>query len=130
MAGKRASIHKRSESSMHSIDSFTMDEKEAWRQLRKELEKSGISAAVLKEHRQFIVTWFQRAVEAGALVEESDAKEKRDAEENSDTAQEGTKEPLVPTTLERDDVTIPLTLDRALEREHADLNKHTRTNFI
>ena len=52
---------------VQSINSLSTEDKEAWRQLRKELEDVGISAVVLKQHQQFIVTWFESAVRTGAL---------------------------------------------------------------
>lgn len=55
--------------STHSIESLSVDDKDAWRQLRRELEDIGISAALLNQHREFIVNWFREAVAAHSLEE-------------------------------------------------------------
>ena len=88
MAEIRAGMHEGSVISSHSIQSVTTDDKEAWRQLQRELEDIGISAAVLKQHQQFIVKWFRDAVEAGALIEENDAEEGSDAEDERGAVEE------------------------------------------
>ena len=63
----------RRESSMVSaqtVDSLTKDEREVWRTIRKELEEIGITVTAFEANRDFILTWFVRAVEAGAFEEQ------------------------------------------------------------
>lgn len=48
--------------STQTIDSLSTDEREAWRQLRKELESVGITPALFTQHHSFIVTTLQKAI--------------------------------------------------------------------
>ena len=47
------------------VSSASLGEKEAWRQLRRELREAGIPKHVIKEKRTFIVSWFQEAMASG-----------------------------------------------------------------
>lgn len=127
MAEVRASMHEGSVISSHTIDSLTMDHKEAWRQLRRELEDIGISAEILKAHQQFIVTWFREAIEAGALVEASDARENSDAAKQNEW--KGTQDLVYASTSGRENVRAHSLLRSASERESADLKKYFQTRF-
>ena len=40
---------------------------DAWRELRRELERVGLSAKILTEQRNFIVKWFTNAIKSGRL---------------------------------------------------------------
>ena len=55
--------------STQTLDTIAQNDKETWESLRRELEDVGISAEVITEKRQFIVTWFQEAVAVGKLEE-------------------------------------------------------------
>ena len=57
--------------SNQTFDTAARIEKEAWEELRKELEDIGISPSVITEKRQFIIEWFQEAVAAGRLDEDA-----------------------------------------------------------
>jgi len=47
------------------VSSASLGEKEAWRQLRRELREAGIPKHVIKEKRALIVSWFQEAMASG-----------------------------------------------------------------
>lgn len=53
--------------SIHTLDSLSTDDRETWRQLRRNLQDIGISVQALKQHRRFIVSWLEEAVRVGAL---------------------------------------------------------------
>ncbi|KAL9085259.1 MAG: hypothetical protein Q9165_007693 [Trypethelium subeluteriae] len=53
----------------HTTGSLSADGKEAWRQLRKELESIGITPALFNEHHDIIIARLQQAIENGDLVE-------------------------------------------------------------
>jgi hypothetical protein len=59
--------------------SLSADEKEAWRQLRKELESVGITPALFNQHRELVIERLLKAIDDGNLVEDI-------GEELSDTA--------------------------------------------
>ena len=63
--------------SVQTVDTVARNDQETWNVLRRELEDVGISPAIISEKRQFIVAWFQEAVAAGKLEEDtpSDADE-------------------------------------------------------
>jgi hypothetical protein len=48
--------------STQTMDSLSLDEKEAWRQLRKELESIGITPALFTQHQELIINTLRRAV--------------------------------------------------------------------
>lgn len=51
--------------SIQSIESLTTEDKDAWKQMRRELEDFGISTSSFLQHRNFIVNWFREAVAVG-----------------------------------------------------------------
>ena len=59
-----------------------------WEELRRELEDVGISSAVIKENKQFIVTWFQEVVALGKL--EEDAPDSDDDSDDDDSRSNAT----------------------------------------
>jgi hypothetical protein len=64
----RAGLHEGSVVSTYSADS--LDTKEAWEHLRRELESVGISKAVITENQEFITGWFRDALMSGGLEED------------------------------------------------------------
>ena len=67
----RAGHRESSVISTTSLDSIVQNEQEAWETLRRELKDIGISPSIIKEQRQFIVSWFREAVAAGRLEEDA-----------------------------------------------------------
>jgi hypothetical protein len=65
----RAGLYEGSVVSTGSVDSI--DTKEAWEGLRRELETIGISKTVINENQDFITGWFREAFARGELEEES-----------------------------------------------------------
>ena len=57
--------------SVQTIDTIARNNQESWDVLRRELEDIGISPGVISEKRQFIIAWFQEAVAAGQLEEDT-----------------------------------------------------------
>jgi hypothetical protein len=55
--------------STQTADSLSIDQKEAWRAIRKELEDIGITIAAFEANRQFIFDWFAKAMESEAFEE-------------------------------------------------------------
>ncbi|KAF8247210.1 hypothetical protein K440DRAFT_644011 [Wilcoxina mikolae CBS 423.85] len=45
-----------------SSSSWAIDDQEIWRKLQRELKDIGIPTSVLREKKDFIFTWFQRAI--------------------------------------------------------------------
>ncbi|KAE8447621.1 hypothetical protein EG329_010592 [Mollisiaceae sp. DMI_Dod_QoI] len=70
--------------SVASIESLTLDDKQMWRAIRKELENIGISVAAFDANKGFILQWFQEAVETGAFEEQE-----RDNDSNSSSTENG-----------------------------------------
>ena len=56
--------------SFQTVDSLSADDRAVWRNIRKELERIGISLAVFDANRNFIFDWFIHAVETGAFEEQ------------------------------------------------------------
>ena len=54
-----------------SLDSASRNETETWADLRRELEDIGISSSIINDNKQFIVAWFQNAIDCGELKEET-----------------------------------------------------------
>ena len=71
IAEVRAGKREGSVVSTKTFDSSTQNDRETWEALHRELEDIGISPAVITEKRQFILAWFQEAVAAGRLEEDS-----------------------------------------------------------
>ncbi|MCJ1263552.1 hypothetical protein MMC22_003422 [Lobaria immixta] len=57
--------------STQTVDSLSMDERQAWRAIRKELEEIGISIAAFDANKDFIVNWLKTAIVTGAFEEET-----------------------------------------------------------
>ncbi|MCJ1263054.1 hypothetical protein MMC22_002924 [Lobaria immixta] len=57
--------------STQTVDSLSMDERQAWRAIRKELEEIGISIAAFDANKDFIVNWLKTAIVTGAFEEEA-----------------------------------------------------------
>jgi ankyrin repeat protein len=72
--------HEPSVLTMQSIESLSLDEKQMWRSIRKELENIGISVAAFDANKNFILDWFKTAINTGAFEEET-------LEENSSSIQ-------------------------------------------
>jgi hypothetical protein len=60
-------LHEGSTISVQTVESIGT--REAWLQLRRELENVGISAAVIVENKEFITAYFQEAVQKGLLTD-------------------------------------------------------------
>ena len=71
IAEVRAGKREGSVISTKMFNSSTQNDRETWEALHRELEDIGISPAVITEKRQFIIAWFQEAVAAGRLEEDS-----------------------------------------------------------
>ncbi len=57
--------------SFEIIDSVAGDDRETWEALRRELKEVGVSPGIIAERKEFIIAWFQDAVAAGKLDEDS-----------------------------------------------------------
>jgi hypothetical protein len=57
--------------STQTADTLSMDEKEVWRTIRKELEDIGITVTAFDANKHFIFDWFAKALESGAFEEQS-----------------------------------------------------------
>ena len=64
--------------SAQTFDTAAQNGRETWEALRRELEDIGISPSVITEKRQYIVTWFQKAVAMDKL-EEADSSDDNDS---------------------------------------------------
>ena len=53
------------------MESVEDGDEHAWLQMRRELEDVGITAAMIEEHREFIVNWIEQALTAGKFEETS-----------------------------------------------------------
>lgn len=62
--------HEGSIVSSQTVDSLSTDERQTWRDIRKELEEIGISVAAFDANLDFIVNWFKTAISTGALEEQ------------------------------------------------------------
>jgi hypothetical protein len=67
--------------STKTMDSLGIEDKEAWTQLRRELEDVGLSIAIITEHKEFIIGWFREAM---AKVASEDAVASMSGEEEID----------------------------------------------
>ena len=61
--------HEGSVISTQTVESLSMDEKQAWRNIRKELTDIGISVAAFDANKTFIINWFQTAMNTGVFEE-------------------------------------------------------------
>jgi hypothetical protein len=57
--------------SNHTVDSLSMDERQTWRAIRKELEDIGITVTAFEANKDFVFEWFTKAVASGAFEERS-----------------------------------------------------------
>jgi hypothetical protein len=55
--------------STQTADSLSLDDRETWRQLRRELQDVGVSTAAINEHQEHIVSWLKEAIADGSLDE-------------------------------------------------------------
>ena len=62
--------HEGSVLTVATVESLTLDDKQLWRTIRKELENIGISVAAFDNNKDFILSWFQTAIEEGAFDEQ------------------------------------------------------------
>jgi hypothetical protein len=53
-----------------TLDSLSLDEKETWRTIRKELEDIGITVAAFDANKDFIFEWISKAAASGAFNEQ------------------------------------------------------------
>jgi hypothetical protein len=56
--------------SHQTIESLSVDAKQVWRTIRKELEEIGITVAAFDANKDFIFAWFTDAVARGAFEEQ------------------------------------------------------------
>jgi hypothetical protein len=63
--------HEPSVITTQTMESMSIDEKQMWRTIRKELEEIGISVAGFDANKDFILNWFRDAVSTGAFEEQS-----------------------------------------------------------
>jgi hypothetical protein len=54
-----------------SVDSLSMDDREVWRTIRKDLEDIGLTVAAFEANKAFIFQWIRNAVASGAFERES-----------------------------------------------------------
>ncbi|KAH8648138.1 hypothetical protein BGZ60DRAFT_437694 [Tricladium varicosporioides] len=63
--------HEGSVISTQTVDSISVNEKEVWRAIRKELEDIGITTEAFDANKSFIMQWFQKALERGDFQEQN-----------------------------------------------------------
>jgi len=63
--------HEPSVLTMQTIESLSLDEKQMWRSIRKELEDIGMSVVAFDANKDFILDWFKTAINTGAFEEET-----------------------------------------------------------
>ena len=63
--------HESSVISYQTAESLNANDKETWREIRKELEGIGITPAALEANKDFIIRWFQDAIDNGAFEEQA-----------------------------------------------------------
>ena len=61
--------HESSVVSYQTAESLTLDDKQTWREIRKELEGIGMTVTGLDANKDFILQWFQDAIATGAFDE-------------------------------------------------------------
>ena len=62
--------HEDSIISSQTVDSLSMDERQAWRAIRKELEDIGISIEAFNANKDYIVNWLKTAISTGAFEDQ------------------------------------------------------------
>lgn len=62
--------HEGSIVSTQTVNSLSIDERQAWRAIRKELEDIGICVAAFDANKDFIMNWFKAAISTGAFEEQ------------------------------------------------------------
>ena len=75
--------HEGSIRSVATIETLSVDEKQTWRTIRKELEEIGISVTAFDANKGLIMEWFQNALVTGAFEERQD-----DSDESSHSSLE------------------------------------------
>ena len=63
--------HEASVITTQTIESLSMNEKQMWRTIRKELEDIGISVTAFDANKDFIMDWFKVAISNGAFEEQA-----------------------------------------------------------
>lgn len=61
-----------------SLDPASRSERETWINLQRELKDIGISALTINDNKQFIVAWFQEAINRGELEEDTNCDDMED----------------------------------------------------
>ncbi|CAL8584768.1 hypothetical protein XPA_010354 [Xanthoria parietina] len=77
--------------SVQTVDSLSMEDRAAWRAIRKDLESVGITAEAYDANRAFIRDWLNLALDTGALDEQAVP-----ADEKDETPRLGSSPPLEP----------------------------------
>lgn len=67
----REGKHEPSVVTTQTIESLSIDKKETWRTIRKELEEIGISVAAFDANKVFIMEWLKNAISIGAFEDQS-----------------------------------------------------------
>ena len=88
----------------HTTGSLSADQKEAWRQLRKELESVGITPTLFSKHHDRVIERLLRAIDDGDLVEDIE-KELSDTTRKSFDEHFTTADPMYKTMPEVDTMT-------------------------
>jgi hypothetical protein len=63
--------HEGSVVTTQTVESLSVDERQTWRIIRKELEDIGITVAAFDANRDFIINWFKTTMAAGAFEEQT-----------------------------------------------------------
>lgn len=63
--------HEGSVLTVATVESLSLDEKQTWRAIRKELEDIGISVGAFDANKGFIMNWFHEALETGKFEEQN-----------------------------------------------------------
>jgi hypothetical protein len=80
----RDGMHEGSIVTTQTGESLSIDEKQIWRTIRKELGDIGITVAAFDANREFIMDWFKAAIASGAFEEQTfeDTSSSRPCEDN------------------------------------------------
>ncbi|MCJ1463945.1 hypothetical protein MMC07_002555 [Pseudocyphellaria aurata] len=111
--------HEGSMVSTQTIESLSVDEKQAWRAIRKELEDIGISIEAFDANKDFILNWFKTAISTGAFEEQILEVETSSMSDNDDLSQsweDSRLDPLVRQHLEDPETGTDL-LSPAIKRQ-------------
>jgi len=69
--------HEGSIMTVATVESLSVDDKQTWRAIRKELEDIGVSVAAFDANRSFILDWFRNALVTGAFEEQGPVEEQQ-----------------------------------------------------